>query len=141
MGWASASSIFNKVAKALVDANASDDLTRAVLAPLITVLRDGDWDTCDESREEFADDPVIAELFARELGTELWASNIHGAIDFSDADGWTLSCSQCGFIDGAEGTAEGHDRLVRRWADHDQAEHDGDGVVNGRMLILAGGGR
>ncbi len=64
MGWASASNIFDRVAQALVDLNADDDTKKRVLGPLIDELTDGDWDTCDESAERFADDPIIVELFA-----------------------------------------------------------------------------
>ena len=63
MGWASAGAIFDPVAQALIDLNASDDVKRGVLGPLIDRLTAEDWDTCDESADAFADDPVIVELF------------------------------------------------------------------------------
>lgn len=69
MGWSSGGSrVFDPVARALIEAGASDDLKRRTLGPLIDELRDLDWDTQDESLEEFRDDPVIVALF-RERGT------------------------------------------------------------------------
>lgn len=71
MGWASAGGIFDPVAQALVDLGASEDVKRKVLGPLIDKLRNEDWDTCDESAEQFADDPAIVALFAeRGLGPD-----------------------------------------------------------------------
>jgi hypothetical protein len=64
MGWASGGAIFDRVANALIAANASDDIKRTCLGPLIDALQEGDWDTEHESLEEFADDPVIVEVFA-----------------------------------------------------------------------------
>ena len=70
MGWASGGEIFDCVAKALIDAEASDDIKRNALGRLIGSLQDGDWDTEDESLERFKDDQVIVELF-RERGITL----------------------------------------------------------------------
>jgi len=63
MGWASATEIFDPVAKALVELNAPDEMKTRVLGDLIGALQDGDWDTEDESLEEFKDDPAIVEAF------------------------------------------------------------------------------
>jgi hypothetical protein len=64
MGWASGGRIFDSVAQGLIDANASEEIKRRVLGDLIGSLQGEDWDTEDESLEEFRDDPVIAALFA-----------------------------------------------------------------------------
>ncbi|MEV0556281.1 hypothetical protein AB0I27_22865 [Streptomyces sp. NPDC050597] len=64
MGWSSANSIFNPVAKALIDTGATDDVKRKVLGDLIGGLQDGDWDTEDESLEDFLHDPAIVQAFA-----------------------------------------------------------------------------
>jgi hypothetical protein len=64
MGWASAGDIFDPVAQALIDLGATEDMKRGVLGPLIEKLQAEDWDTCDESARRFADDEVIADLFA-----------------------------------------------------------------------------
>ncbi|MET9142413.1 hypothetical protein [Streptomyces sp. NPDC004042] len=64
MGWNSANRIFNPVATALQKANADDDTKRTVLGNLIRELQDGDWDTEDESLEDFLDDPAIVSAFA-----------------------------------------------------------------------------
>lgn len=63
MGWSGANSIFNPVARALVDAGADDTTKRKVLGDLIDGLQEGDWDTEDESLEDFLDDPAIVAAF------------------------------------------------------------------------------
>ena len=63
MGWSSANSIFDPVARALIDAKASDDTKRVVLGGLIRQLQDNDWDTEDESLEDFLDDPATIAAF------------------------------------------------------------------------------
>ena len=63
MGWNSANRIFDPVAKALIDTGADDTTKRKVLSDLISELRDGDWDTCDESLEDFLDQPAVIAAF------------------------------------------------------------------------------
>jgi|GEM_PF-3586470 len=65
MGWASAGEIFDPAAKALVELNAPDEMKIRVLGDLIGALQDGDWDTEDESLDEFQNDPAIVEAFRR----------------------------------------------------------------------------
>jgi hypothetical protein len=64
MGWSSANEIFNPVARSLIDTGADDAAKRKVLGDLIERLQDGDWDTEDESLEDFLDDPAIVQAFA-----------------------------------------------------------------------------
>ncbi len=64
MGWNSANQIFNPVAHSLREAGVSDQTKRKVLGDLISGLQDGDWDTEDESLEDFLDDPAIVLAFA-----------------------------------------------------------------------------
>jgi hypothetical protein len=64
MGWASAGDIFDPVAKALIDAEVSDDVIRRVLGRLITQLQEGDWDTEDASLEAFRNEPAVVAAFA-----------------------------------------------------------------------------
>ncbi|MFE2712272.1 hypothetical protein ACFXKI_09845 [Streptomyces mirabilis] len=64
MGWNSAHEIFNPVAKALQDTGADDTTKRKVLGDLIGNLQGNDWDTEDESLEDFLDDPAIVQAFA-----------------------------------------------------------------------------
>lgn len=72
MGWASGGSrIFDPVTRALIAAGANDDIKRQTLGPLIDELRELDWDTEDESLEEFRDDPVIVALFRERGVTEI----------------------------------------------------------------------
>jgi hypothetical protein len=59
--WAEMAASF---ARALIDAGVSDQTKRKVLGDLIGGLRDGDWDTEDESLEDFLDDPATVQAFA-----------------------------------------------------------------------------
>lgn len=63
MGWQG--EIFEDVANVVITLGASDEMKRVILGKLIDKLRDGDWDTEEESLEEFRGDPVIVELFAK----------------------------------------------------------------------------
>ncbi len=63
MGWASAGNIFDPVAKAMIELHAPDEMKIRVLGDLIGVLQEGDWDTEDESLDNFEDDPAIVEAF------------------------------------------------------------------------------
>jgi hypothetical protein len=62
MGWSGASDIFNVVADAMRDSG-RDDVE--LLDRLIGELNSGDWDTQDESLEEFATYPPAVEAFRR----------------------------------------------------------------------------
>lgn len=64
MGWASAGDIFDPVAKALLDAEVGDEVTRCVLASLIKGLQDRGWDTEGESLGEFRSEPAVVLAFA-----------------------------------------------------------------------------
>lgn len=64
MGWGSASYIADNVADALIETNATDDVTEKVMARLIKSLQDGDWDTEEESLENFSAYPAIVRAFA-----------------------------------------------------------------------------
>jgi hypothetical protein len=64
MGWNSANQIFDPVARSLIDAGVSDDTKLVVLGGLIRQLQDNDWDTEDESLEDFLDDPAVVQAFA-----------------------------------------------------------------------------
>lgn len=66
MGWSSGGAIFDGVAEALIDAGASDEVKRSVLGRLIGFLRGEDWDTCDESLDQFRGDPAIVAAFAEQ---------------------------------------------------------------------------
>lgn len=65
MGWASAGpDIFDPVTRAL-QAHVIDHTTRQTIASsLIAALQAGDWDTEDESLNEFRGDPAIVAAFA-----------------------------------------------------------------------------
>ncbi|RKR92838.1 hypothetical protein BDK92_7320 [Micromonospora pisi] len=137
MGLSSGSDIFNPVASALIDTYAPAHTIRAVLGTLLEKLRDADWDTYDESREEFRDNPVIAEVFARNLGHNLYGEG-SGTLESRPKGGnavWVLRCTTHGVLGTGDDTADEHDRLVRNWANHDQEEHGGDGIVDTDLLI------
>jgi hypothetical protein len=63
MGWASAGEIFDPVARELIAAGAPDGVITRVCAALIKQLQAGDWDTEDESWNEFTDHPAVLEAF------------------------------------------------------------------------------
>lgn len=63
MGWASAGQIFDPMARVMIELGASDEMKTRILGELIGKLQDGDWDTGDESLEEFKDDPAIVAAF------------------------------------------------------------------------------
>lgn len=65
MGWNSANRIFDPTARALVCSDASDEEITDVLHTLILELMAGDWDTLDESIEEFREYPAVIEAFRR----------------------------------------------------------------------------
>jgi hypothetical protein len=77
MGWASAGAIFDPVAQAMIDLNAPREMKLRVLGALIGALQDGDWDTEDESLEQFAGDPAIVEAF-RQHGIILYCGAEYG---------------------------------------------------------------
>ncbi|MFE2967546.1 hypothetical protein ACFXKC_28510 [Streptomyces sp. NPDC059340] len=64
MGWSGANAVFNPVARSLIEAGVDDTTKRKVLGDLIGGLQEGDWDTEDESLEDFLDDPAIVQAFA-----------------------------------------------------------------------------
>ncbi len=140
MGWASAGDIFDPVAKALIAAGVDRPTKITVLGTLIDKLRDGDWDTEDESLGLFAHDPAIVEAFHRHgcarLYSEAEPDYAQGELTYSGegTDTWTLECDRCGELAHRAGPA-GHDTLIRIWAAHDRDQHGGEGVVEDRHLI------
>lgn len=140
MGWASASEIFNPVAQALIDLNASPAVKRRVLGTLLSKLRAEDWDTSDESLQAFRHDPTIVQIFYEEDPITLgdWPE---GQLGYDPrTNQWTLTChggrDACGELDRGDGdSAEEHDRLVHAWVVHACDKHDGDGTVPTWMLL------
>jgi hypothetical protein len=64
MGWSSANRIFDPVARKLIEAGVDDTTLRETLRDLIRGLQEGDWDTEDESLEDFLDHPAVVSAFA-----------------------------------------------------------------------------
>lgn len=140
MGWASASDIFDPIAEALIELDAAPEIKRRVLGPLISKLRNGDWDTWEESLNEFGDDPVIVSIFyERTGGRELYNDGAEGVLDYEESSNeWVMRCEACGELGRGDGeSAVAHNDLVALWAKHDQDKHDGDGQVPAYMLIDA----
>jgi hypothetical protein len=147
VGWASASEIFDPVARALIDLGADAPTKRKVLGTLLRKLRDEDWDTADESLAEFHDDPVIVQIFY-EQGVGNSAGNWPEGVIGHDkrTNEWTLTCQggrdSCGELARGDGDSpKEHDRLVHAWVAHDRQKHGGDGRVPDWMLIERGADR
>ncbi|MFB7776895.1 hypothetical protein [Streptomyces bauhiniae] len=65
MGFGSAGlTFFDPVARALIEAGASDEVKEKVLGELIGNLQAEDWDTELDSLQDFLDDPAIVRAFA-----------------------------------------------------------------------------
>ncbi|MBZ6207481.1 hypothetical protein KVH31_13335 [Streptomyces olivaceus] len=64
MGWGSAYSLFNTVADALIEANATDEIKEKTLTTVIARLQAEDWDTELDSLQSYLDDPTIVRAFA-----------------------------------------------------------------------------
>jgi hypothetical protein len=66
MGWGSAGPrIFDPIARALIEAGATDETLERALGDLIGTLQDEDWDTELDSLQQFRDHPAIVRAFAR----------------------------------------------------------------------------
>ena len=64
MGWGSAYSLFNTIADALIEAEASDEIKERALTKVIAALQEDDWDTELDSLQSYRDDPAIVRAFA-----------------------------------------------------------------------------
>lgn len=64
MGWGSAYSLFNTIADALIEAEASDTVKERALTKVIKALQEDDWDTELDSLQSYRDDPAIVRAFA-----------------------------------------------------------------------------
>jgi hypothetical protein len=64
MGWGSAYSLFNTIADALIEAEASDEVKEKALTKVIRSLQEEDWDTELDSLQSYRHDPAIVRAFA-----------------------------------------------------------------------------
>jgi hypothetical protein len=64
MGWSSGNEVFDPVARELQVFVPDDTARSAVASVLINALQECDWDTEDESLDQFRDDPAIIAAFA-----------------------------------------------------------------------------
>ena len=65
MGWATANHIFDRTAEELIKNHVEPEKVTNVLAVLIEELCDGDWDTLNESIDQFTDTPSVMAAFYR----------------------------------------------------------------------------
>lgn len=63
MGWGSAYSLFNTIADALIEADATDEVKERTLTTVIARLQAEDWDTELDSLQGYLDDPAIVRAF------------------------------------------------------------------------------
>ena len=81
MGWNNANYIFDPVAEAIIKNRIDSDAAIDILTILIRNLQSEDWDTEDESLEQFAQWPAVVEAFEkcgvpyRETFDEEWNSD------------------------------------------------------------------
>jgi hypothetical protein len=137
MGWASAGEIFSDVAWALIEADADADLMDKVLYRLADSLTEQDWDTVDESIDEFAGHRVVQHALRKANGMQYLygpEDRVQGYIQFTgDAGGgiWELD------LDGERitgaGTIAGFNALIGRWADR-CGEYSGE--VRQRYMLV-----
>lgn len=115
MGWSSAGRIFDPMARALVQGSYTDEQVRELLRLLAGLLMDGDWDTEDESIQEFADHPGVCLAIRQARGNiHLDGEDDHAVLDYEvDRDRWVLRDRSGAVVEEGPGTAEEHDRLVR----------------------------
>ncbi len=121
MGWSGGGEIFNEVAWTLIEAGVEDQLMDRVLYKLADSLTDGDWDTVDESIDEFAGHPVVQHALRKANGMQYLYSpedRVQGYIQFvGNAEGgiWELD------LDGERitnaGTIAGFNELIGQWAE------------------------
>lgn len=64
MGWGSAYSLFNTIADALIEADASDEVKEKALTKVIRSFQEEDWDTELDSLQSYRNDPAIVRAFA-----------------------------------------------------------------------------
>lgn len=65
MGWGSAGRIFDPIARGLIQAEVEDDKVTDLADQIIGLLVAEDWDTVNESVNEFQDNPAILAAFNR----------------------------------------------------------------------------
>jgi hypothetical protein len=142
MGWSGAHDIFNGVADVLIQTGVNSEAIRLTLLRLIRELQARDWDTEDESLDQFRDHPLIVSVFyAAEVGDSLdslSAQRVTGRISSSmEPAAWLLSCEGpdgCGPVfqrlwSGSRAdVARQHNEVLQAWADHDTTRHGAVGA-------------
>jgi len=65
MGWNNGNPIFDHMALKLKELGLDEKTRTEILATLVELLQDQDWDTGDESLADGLDDPAVVEAFRR----------------------------------------------------------------------------
>lgn len=116
MGWGSAGQIFDDVAQGLIEAGASDEILDKVCYRLAKSLTDQDWDTVDESIDEFRGHPVVQNALRRANGWTYIGEYDEAMLEFDPkAEEWILTEQGKGEVARRPGTMEGHNELVELW--------------------------
>lgn len=72
--------------------------------------------------------------------TEEVEDEVDGLLDYNArADRWEMYCSEHGEIARSDdGSVASHDSMIRRWTQHKQSDHHGDGVMSfeDRMMLI-----
>lgn len=129
MGWGSARDIFDEVAWSLVHSGADEDVLDQVCTKLARALMDDDWDTDDESIDEFSGHPVVQHAIRRARGRLRLRDDegdrqgeLRHVLDEEPGEGepivgtWLLLASDGSELVRTEGTWEGFNVLVQMWA-------------------------
>lgn len=133
MGWASAGMIFDRVARALVKTDIGVNDMIVVLYELAVELRDGDWDTEDESIAAFRDQPAVVMALRMAMGDMvLYAESGYDAtIEFQPGGNGPVSWDsrfvlrQYGEPDlTGPATQDGWNALVGRWLERQAGNVD-----------------
>lgn len=118
MGWGSGGEIFDLVAHGLIEAGASDEILDRVCYDLARALTGQDWDTVDESIDEFRGHPVVQHALRKADGWTYLGEYDEALLEFdAKAAQWVLYDTERGRGELARrvGTAEGHNELVELW--------------------------
>lgn len=135
MGWGSAGQIFDPVVHELIDAGVGEPALGRVCYRLARVLRDGDWDTEDESVAEFRGHPVVQHAVRKMQGhIELVTADgdIAGAMEYyRDEDVWYRRNQAGAIVQEAAAAVAGFNMLIAYW------EREHGGAVDGDEYRLA----
>jgi hypothetical protein len=120
MGWGSGGNIFDLVTHGLIEAGAEDRVVDRVCTDLARALMDEDWDTEDESLDEFSDYPGGAACDPQggpRTGSVRHSWRLRGQARVRRRQRRVLAAGRLGGTMRAAGTVYGFNTLIRVWAD------------------------